>query len=61
MVTLTANQIIALCSSLMDFHEKQNLSAESLDYMRVRISDPRPDGSLEFDVFLPPIFRSPAD
>lgn len=61
MITLTANQIIALGSSLLDLREKQNLSDEALDYMRVRISDPRPDGGLEFDVFLPPVFRFPSD
>ena len=61
MVTITAHQLLAVGASLMEFHEQHKLPPDALDLMRVRINDPKCDGQIDFDVYLPPIFRRSAD
>ena len=57
MVTLTAHQLIALSSSLLEFQAQKMLPSDAIDFMLVRISDPHADGQLEFDIYLPPFYR----
>lgn len=61
MVTITAHQLLAIGASLMEFYEKHKLPPDALDLMRVRINDPKSNGEINFDVYLPPIFRRSAD
>ncbi len=59
MVEYSFHQLMGLCCSVMEFCEKQNFSNVELDLLRVRLSDPMPDGSISFDLGLPKNWRVP--
>lgn len=53
MVEYTFNQLMSVCCSIMEFCKTQDFSDAELDRLRVRLSDPKPNGDISFDLGLP--------
>ena len=53
MVEYSFRQLMGVCCSIMEFCEKQKLTPEELDLLRVRLSDPKDNGTIKFDLGLP--------
>ena len=53
MVEYSFLQLMGVCCSIMEFCEKQGFTPEELDRLRVRLSDPKPNGDISFDLGLP--------
>lgn len=59
MVEYSFHQLMGVCCSIMEFCEKQDFSPEDLDMLCVRLSDPKPNGTISFDLGLPQKWRVP--
>lgn len=53
MVEYSFNQLMGVCCSIMEICEKQHFTVEELDRLRVRLSDPKPNGDISFDLGIP--------
>ena len=53
MVEYSFPQLMGVCCSIMEFCEKQQFTDDELDRLRVRLSDPKPNGDISFDLGLP--------
>jgi hypothetical protein len=52
-VEYSVPQLMGVCMSIMDFCKKNHFSADAVDQMRVRLSDPKADGTITFDLGSP--------
>lgn len=53
MVEYSFPQLIGVCGAIMEFCENQGFTPDELDRLRVRLSDPQPNGDVSFDLGLP--------
>ena len=53
MVEYSFRELVMVCGSIMEFCQTQKLSDAELDLLRVRLSDPKPNGEISFDLGLP--------
>lgn len=53
MVEYSFHQLMGVCCSIMEFCEKQQFTDDELDRLRVRLSDPKPNGDISFDFGIP--------
>lgn len=53
MVEYSFSQLLGVCSAIMDFCERQKFTSDELELLRVRLSDPKPNGDISFDLGLP--------
>lgn len=59
MVEYSFHQLMGVCCSIMEFCNKQGFSDAELDLLRVRLSDPKDNGTISFDLGLPKQWRVP--
>lgn len=59
MVEYSFHQLMGVCCSVMEFCKKQGFSDAELDLLRVRLSDPKDNGTISFDLGLPKPWRVP--
>lgn len=59
MVEYSFRQLVCLCGTIMEICETQHLTPDELDRLRVRLSDPQPNGDILFDLGLPHQWRVP--
>lgn len=53
MVEYSFFQLMTVCSSIIEFCEKQKFSEAEIERLRVRLSSPKPNGDISFDLGLP--------
>lgn len=53
MVEYSFFQLMTVCSSIMEICETQHFSDAEIERLRVRLSDPKPNGEISFDLGLP--------
>lgn len=53
MVEYSFRQLMAICSSVMEFCIKERMTDMQLDLLRIRLQDPKANGEISFDLGLP--------
>ena len=53
MIEYSFHQLMGVCCSIMEFCQTQGFTDAELDRLRVRLSDPKPNGEISFDLGLP--------
>lgn len=53
MVEYSLGQLMGICLTIVEFCEKHGLSKDEIDLLRVRLSDPKPNGEISFDLGMP--------
>lgn len=53
LVEYSLDQLMAVCSSIIEFCNKSKMTDKQLDFLRIRLNDPTPKGEISFDIGLP--------
>lgn len=53
MVEYSFTQLTALCYTIFEYGKEHGFSDSDFDLLRVRLSDPEPDGRIQFDLGIP--------